>query len=360
MVLAIVALLTGIAYSLASVPQKSPTSKGPVEEITAGILRSAQSVACDSSPNPLDCMDGVSQATLVSSGSLAAIQEVQRWRDIAKPDPLPCHGTAHALGRSAVDVEDVADVQRTAHEASGICADGFLHGAVEGFGYSRNADELVDVLSSFCKSFSSPLLDSCVHAAGHAVAISVPDDIYTALSRCKPFAENARQCAAGVFMTFGRGLPGFEQGGEKAWITISDEQLSGLCTRVDTAYSNDCWFYVWTVFGFDTHRGSPEALAAACPDESDKSGFENCFRGVGMLLMSRTEGDQVDAVSNCPGTALQVSWCAYGIAWGLANDYITMFGSLDGYASPCSRFPSGLESVCTKAESYALDTAGKF
>ena len=357
--LATVASLTGLLYALTGMPRDSATPTAPTEAITAGILRAARSVSCDSDPDPLGCMDGVAQATLVSDGSLVAIREVQGWRDMARPDPLPCHGTAHELGRVAADTEDIAVVLSTAKESDGICADGFLHGAVEGFGYSRSVEELGSVLVSFCKSFDSPLLDSCVHAAGHAYSIGTPDDIDAALSRCKQFSEYARQCAAGVFMTFGRGLPGFEQGGTPAWITISDEQLDGLCTRVAPEYSNDCWFYVWTVFGFDDTRGTPEELAATCPPSSDKSGFENCFRGVGMLLMARAAGDPVDEVADCPGSPDQVSWCAYGIAWGLANDYITLFGSLDGYASPCSRFPTGLESVCKKAEVYALDTAGK-
>lgn len=325
-------------------------SEAPIP--ATGITALAASLECLDDQDPFVCVDSAIERIYDTDGAAVLVSTLDRWRDEAYPDPLPCHRVFHLLGKKSVGELSLDEVLTDIALTEGVCDDGYVHGAIEGLGYGADYQTLPSSLNSLCESLPERMVADCLHSSGHALAINQHLDVRAALDGCGVFGEEARRCAAGVFMTFGRGLPGYETSDSTQWITYRDEDLPILCREVRDDYADPCWFQIWTAYGFAPERGGPDDLAKICPASGER-GFEYCYRGVGMLLLGRDGRDAAVAASMCPTDTERRRWCAYGIAWGSGYDYHLAFDSYEGYDSPCPRFPEELQEVCRTAEQDA-------
>jgi hypothetical protein len=358
-----IAACTVTAAAALAVWSAGDTGTAPIAP--TGLAAAATLAGCPEAQDPQQCLDAAAEQIYREQGAAALPTTIDTWIAAAAPEFYPCHRVLHSIGKAAatdgLTTQDIAD----AGAVASTCANGFMHGLVEGIGFEAaqqgaSSATLSTDLQRLCREVGPTLRNDCYHSSGHAASIASPGNVRTALAVCDRIAPaesgEATRCSAGVFMSYGRGLAGFDETGTQRWITMTDEEMSTICQEQTGGRVDVCWFYLWMVYGFDEGRGSPAAYAALCPGNG-APGFDQCHRGVGMLLLGRDDtSNPAVAARQCPQTDPDaVAWCAFGTAWGDAYDYRLAFGSLDGHRSRCTEYPAALVEMCRRAEAEALE-----
>lgn len=360
-IMALFALLVGLMLVYTTRRNSEPDVLSNVPLAQPNVLRLAESLGCDPASDPFGCLEEESRQTYEDGGMPALLAELGDWKEYVKPDGLPCHGLMHALGKDLVAVKSVSGLVADSEQSSGVCANGFFHGVTEGLALSRSTTELRKDLADLCRSVTS-LKKDCVHSAGHAFAMVNPDDAYGALSLCEDFSgDESVECGSGVFMTFGRGLPGYEEEAAAPWIRYSPAVAGELCFKVDKKYSTPCWFLLWMAYLSDPALGGADSYGQVCERIRIDGGtgpgedFKNCYRGLAMLYLERGATTPETASAKCPPSGESRYWCVFGVGWAFMYDHYLIMGSESGYESVCARLPEFDLPACRAGENYVLE-----
>lgn len=320
----------------------------------------ADSIGCRPDQDAFDCLDVAALESYRSDGAAGLVSTVTKWQQQVLPDGLPCHRLTHLIGKYAAEHLDLPSAVAESSRTTDLCANGFFHGIIEGTAYRFSGEVLASRLVQICTAIDRPQYNDCVHSSGHAMAMTEPDDVYSAIDLCGPFGSDASRCVAGVFMSFGRGTAGFESDGSQRWISYASNVPKDLCYKVVDEYVPHCWFLLWTAYESDPKLGGVDAYRQICPRPDDApveqqaDPYRYCYRGLGMLLLERGEVSASDAAQLCPSDTYGGYWCTFGIGWAFMYDHALAFGSGEGFDTQCSTLRKEWIRACIAGEQYAL------
>lgn len=346
-----------LLYPHGSAPTASPALVEP--PIEANVQALADRLGCPESLDALVCLVDLSVDVYEAKGVAQFVATIKDWQEEVLPNGLPCHRMTHGAGRRALDVATLEKVREDVLATSGLCANGFFHGAVEGMSTLADGTGLSELLYSFCANLPD-LINDCTHSAGHTMAMESPRDVYGALRLCDVFGSDAIKCAAGVFMSYGRGVPGFDDAAEVRTIGYSPSDAQSVCRTVAEEYQTICWFQLWIAFQGDPALGGIDAYYTACPDPipgsviAQPDSVRFCYRGLGMLHLRKATIPAPEAAEKCPSDVTERYWCSFGIGWAMMYEYVTMFSSTEGFVSDCPKFEKSYQTACRDGEAYAL------
>ena len=346
-----------LLYPRNGTPPASPTLvEPPIEENVQAL---AARLGCPASTDALVCLVDVSVDLYEAEGVARFVATIKDWQKEVLPNGLPCHRMTHVAGRRALDIAPLEKVRQDVLATSGLCANGFFHGAVEGMSTLADGAELSDLLYSFCADLPD-LINDCTHSAGHTLAMESPRDVHGALRLCSVFGSDAVKCAAGVFMSYGRGVPGFDDADEVRTIGYAPGDAQSVCRTVADEYQTICWFQLWIAYQSDPALGGVDAYYAACPDPvpgsvvAQPDSVRFCYRGLGMLHLRKATIAAPEAAEKCPSDVTERYWCSFGIGWAMMYEHITMFADTEGFVSDCPKFEKTYQTACRDGEAYAL------
>jgi hypothetical protein len=358
--LLVVAGLTPMAMVFSSTDNTNDAQPSlNLPKVPPKVVELSKTLGCPSSQDPLVCLDSRIEDTYKNSGVSGLISTINEWKLYVGTDGLPCHRLTHIAGKRAAEVRDVKSAALESIETKDLCANGFFHGVVEGMSTKSKGTDLVSALEDLCSSVGD-LKNDCIHSSGHSFAMDQPNNPIAALRMCDAFDPASDLCGAGVFMTFGRGIPGFEQEGSARWIKYTPEIAKTLCNDVPSKHSSSCWFQLWIAYQEDPNLGGVGTYKTLCPSPSGdeikdpKDAFKYCYRGLGMLYMQRGAVEPRQVTNLCPKDEYAHYWCVFAIGWEFMNDHYLAVNSTDGYKSPCGDLSSKDEEICKEGEEYAL------
>jgi hypothetical protein len=345
----------------------SPKASPPTEEMPPAqpnVIKLAASLGCPNPESTFTCLDEFAAASYAKDGVVGLVSTVESWRDAVKPDGLPCHRLMHVFGKNLAESGSLQEIAAQSSETVGVCANGFFHGVVEGMALHLPATELPQRMREFCSSVPG-LGSDCAHSSGHAFAMRNHTDAYAALEKCDVFAEqDSILCGSGVFMTFGRGLPGFEDEMSDPWINYTPEVASSICQSVAEKYTTHCWFLLWMAYLNNPTLGGAQAYEQVCsalalPDpEKPSEAYRNCYRGLGMLYVGRSSRPAAETAAMCPTTKDSRYWCVFSVGWSPMYDHFITFDTKDGYESICTDLSPADLKACKDGEVYVREDEG--
>jgi hypothetical protein len=342
---------------VATVPPVNPNSAPAQPRVVA----LAVSLGCPTDKDTFACLDELAEDVYEADGMDALVATISSWQAEVKPDGLPCHGLMHRMGKKVAESVSLEAVTAESRKTAGICANGFFHGAIEGVALSLTKDKLPPYMQEFCQSIPE-LGDDCAHSAGHALAIRNAEDVHQALQGCSSFSEpESVLCSSGVFMTFGRGLPGFEDGNEEPWITYTPQTARTVCFDVEDRYAEHCWFMLWMAYTTTDALGGVTEYQKVCTQldaQPTSKAFENCYRGLGMLYDNRGAVSTKEAATKCPSSKDQRYWCVFSLGWSVMYDHVITFNTKDGYETACSTLEEIDRPACEAGEAFVQMDGG--
>lgn len=161
-------------------------------------------------------------------------------------------------------------------------------------------------------------------------------------------------------MSYGRGVPGFDDAAEIRTIGYSKSDAQSVCHTVAEEYLAVCWFQLWIAFQGDLTLGGITAYLAGCPDPvpggvlAQPDSVRFCYRGLGMLNLRKATIPAAEAAGKCPSGDIEGYWCSFGIGWAMMYEHITMFSDTEGFVSDCPKFEELYQRSCLDGEAYAL------
>lgn len=340
---------------------KGPKPPSVVQEpaVEENVVALALQLGCPSNEDPLQCLSTIAADLYETEGASKMRTVIEKWQQEVLPNGLPCHRITHVAGKRAAETASVEQLRSDVTATAELCSSGFFHGAVEGMVVQDSGPALANLLQSFCATMPD-VQNDCIHSAGHTLAMDSPQDVHTALENCSVFSPESLRCAAGVFMSYGRGVPGFEESTETRTISYGKDEASKVCYTVDPAYQDSCWFQLWIAYQSDPSLGGVPEYTKICPQPTQSSPVEQtvayrlCYRGLGMLYIERGSVPPAEAAEKCPGDPRARYWCSFGIGWGMMTEHYTTFETTDGYRSDCGSFAKDYRPACKAGEDYAL------
>jgi hypothetical protein len=313
-------LMALAAYVVLSKPANSPTTSelefGP--RFTAAVVK----YGCTQADAAYACLQAVLNDTLDEAGPTEALAIVKKIDAQVAPEPFACHPLVHGVGRRLVSRQDVIGLEMAIASDDPVCGSGFIHGAFEALGTKYSGAELESVVSLYCDKVSSDIKLVCMHASGHAFAISSPKDIESAINGCAVFDPNSGECARGVLMAYAIGSPRFSELHDPAWdsswgwVGFEADSLNGACYDIRPDWQVPCWEFIWNGYVYHADSLTPKDYFSHCPDPSETH-RELCVQNGGRLLLY-TAVDGPAAVQSCAELSSDRAQCLRGVALGLS------------------------------------------
>lgn len=225
--------------------------------------------ACEAEAGTLACMQKAMIARAEEQGSPVSV--MQALIEASSSDQAlaaNCHDIGHSFGRWAYaqyGTEAFSD-------ALDDCGFGYYHGFLEGIGEAKQVTLLTERAEAVCAPFASTnRYGECIHGVGHAVALAVEFEGFSALCARMGSGDAAlRDCYEGALMQWAMTASGF---------SVSD--VPGLCARQPIALRSSC------VTGLLLIQSSiPAAMQtkALCSDETFSEYAQSCWNALGAVV----------------------------------------------------------------------------
>ncbi|MBI2206885.1 MAG: hypothetical protein HYU41_23885 [Candidatus Rokubacteria bacterium] len=248
--------------------------------------------ACQRTPRPDDCLDGLFRTYLAARSTADALRLVETYSAEHADLRMGCHPIVHAVGRETFRVR--GSVHESFAACDGTCHSGCYHGVIERFLGPTSAGHVSHVdlerkAGDICRGDFEPFVKfQCVHGVGHALMFFTGYHLDHALGVCDRMGDRRTQriCYGGVFMeNLTSATP------EKRDVKGDDYHYP--CSRLAPKYQPDCYLMqtsrmgemgLWT-------NGMFVECARAGPFRSE------CATSIGRDLSNYVRGDGPEFVA---------------------------------------------------------------
>ncbi len=196
--------------------------------------------ACQATPRPDECLDGLFRPYLAGHSTTDALRLIEQYSAEHADLRVGCHPIVHAVGRETFRVR--GSVHAGFAACDGTCHSGCYHGVIERFlgptsgGHVSHVD-LERKVADVCRGDFEPFVKfQCVHGIGHALLFFTGYQLDHALGVCDRMGDRRTQriCYGGVFMeNLTAATP------EKRDVRGDDYHYP--CSRLDRKYQPDCY-----------------------------------------------------------------------------------------------------------------------
>lgn len=179
--------------------------------------------------------------------------------------PANCHILMHTVGREYAVAEHVT-LENLYHSLPKSndpgCSAGFAHGLLIALGPAIQKMGPKGAAAECARATTRYERYSCVHGLGHAYARLYLDYPLPALASCKLLgADDAPDCAQGVFHDYWIAVDGLDNAQRHAGMTTSPR---ALCGRYSGDFARACWYRAFLERPPRRPVDSPKAILAVC------------------------------------------------------------------------------------------------
>jgi hypothetical protein len=205
-----------------------------------------------------------------------------------------CHSLAHVIAKGELN-KSPDDWPALAKKVDAYeCANGYVHGMLEGLLLSNRIELSTNSLSNFCEQAKKHLggdendaLINCYHNIGHLLMLQSGGEIDSSLNICGSFSTSMNKyfCYSGVFMEeFVR--DGLSDHGIKPKIVFNEENTKKeeqICNKYDGEVSKACWREIVTMYRA-LAENDPKQVLKYCSNSNNYTYQDECY-SYGLYLM---------------------------------------------------------------------------
>lgn len=205
-----------------------------------------------------------------------------------------CHSLAHIIAKGELN-KSPDDWPALAKKVDAYdCANGYVHGMLEGLLLSNKIDLTTDSLSNFCDQAKEYLggdendaLINCYHNIGHLLMLESGGEIESSLNICSGFSTSMNKyfCYSGIFMEeFIR--DGLSDHGIKSKIVFNEENTKKeeqICRKYEGEVAKACWREIVTMYRA-LAKNTPAQVFKYCSNSNNNIYQDECY-SYGLYLM---------------------------------------------------------------------------